>query len=523
MAATDAIFFLSFLFFLWFFCSFLVKSIRSHRNGGTKALNPPPSPPAIPFIGHLHLLGSVLAKSLHSLADKYGPFIQLRMGASECYVVSDANLAKEVLKTNELNFVSRLEFDTSDYNIYRGSGFITAPYNAYWRFMKKLCMTRLLSTTQLNQLVHIREQEMEKLVESLVETSKKGESCELKQALMTMTNNVICRMAMNTRCMGTENEARDIKKFVNQIVALGGKLSMGNVLGPLAKLDLFGHGRQLEKVLRKFDGLVEKIIKEHEEKQMNGAGSSLEGRDLMDILLEISQDPNAEMKLTKKEIKAFFLDVIIAGTDTSALTSQWILAELINHRRVFSKLREEINSVAGPNRLVKESDLPNLPYLQAVVKEALRLHPPSPIVLRECIEDCKINGYDLKGKTRMIVNVYTIQRDPSLWTDPEEFIPERFMVDSDKNPEQRQLDIRGQNFSYLPFGTGRRACPGSSLAYTVVQFTIATLVQCFDWEVKGGEKINMDEGSGFSMGMAHQLESYPITHFNPFSSNSKMA
>nr|TKR84112.1 cytochrome P450 93A3-like [Populus alba] len=204
-------------------------------------------------------------------------------------------------------------------------------------------------------------------------------------------------MSMSTRRLGdgANNEAREIKDLVLQVSLLGGKLSAGNVLGPLAKLDLFGHGRKLRIALDKFDRLVERIIKEHEEKEMKGTVRS-EG---MDILLEISRDPNAEMKLTKKEIKAFFL------------------VKLINHPKVFKKLRDEINSVVGPNRLVRESDIPNLPYLHTAVEETLRLHPPSPVVLRASIEDCEINGFDVKANTRMLVNVYTIQRDPNLWKD----------------------------------------------------------------------------------------------------------
>ncbi|KAJ6914402.1 hypothetical protein NC651_016615 [Populus alba x Populus x berolinensis] len=182
----------------------------------------------------------------------------------------------------------------------------------------------------------------------------------------------------------------------------------------------------------------------------------------------------------------------MAGTDTSALTIQWILAELINHQKIFNRLREEIDLVVGKKRLVKESDILNLPYLQAVVKETLRLHPPSPIILGQCAEDCKINGFDLKGKTRMLINPYSIQRDPNSWTDPEEFNPDRFMVDSNIN----QME---------PFGSGRRGCPASSLALVVVQAAIGALVQCFDWEVIGEGKINLQEDSGFSVGIASPL------------------
>ncbi|KAH8504958.1 hypothetical protein H0E87_012265 [Populus deltoides] len=291
--------------------------------------------------------------------------------------------------------------------------------------MKKLRMTRLLATSQLNQLVHVREEEIMKLVESLINISREGKSCNLKQEFITMTNNVICRMAMSTRCVEDDaNEAKKVKELVNQIVVLGGKLSAGNILGPSAKLDLFGHGRQLRNALEKFDRLVEKIIKEHEDqremKDMEGSG----WRDLMDILLAISGDSNAEMNLTRKDIKAFFLDIIMAGTDTSALTIQWITAELINHQKIFNRLREEI-------------DLAN------------------------------------------------------------------------------QMEVKGQMFNYLPFGSGRRGCPASSLALVVVQAAIGALVQCFDWEVIGEGKINLQEDSGFSMGIASPLVCCPITRFNP--------
>lgn len=212
---------------------------------------------------------------------------------------------------------------------------------------------------------------------------------------------------------------------------------------------------------------------------------------------------------------------MMAGTDTSAISVQWVIAELINHPKVFKKLRDEINSVVGPNRLVRESDIPNLPYLHTVVKETLRLHPPSPVVLRASIEDCQINGFDVKANTRMLVNVYTIQRDPNLWKDPEEFIPERFAANHNANSSQ--MEMKGQIFNFFPFGSGRRGCPGVTLALAVVQSSVAVLVQCFDWKAKDGEKIDMQEGSGFSMGMAKPLVCYPITHMNPFELGLDMA
>lgn len=188
------------------------------------------------------------------------------------------------------------------------------------------------------------------------------------------------------------------------------------------------------------------------------------------------------------------------------------MAELINHPKIYKKLREEINSVVSSSRLVKESDVPNLPYLQAVVKESLRLRTPVPIIQRECTEDCKINGFDIKAKDKILINAYAILRDPETWHNPDEFKPERFLVNANTN----SMESRGQDYGYLPFGGGRRVCIGSTHAYMLLHSTIGALVQCFDWKVKDGKKIDITVGSGFSGAMAPPLFCYPITRFDPF-------
>lgn len=191
------------------------------------------------------------------------------------------------------------------------------------------------------------------------------------------------------------------------------------------------------------------------------------------------------------------------------------MAVLINHPRVFKKLREEIQSTVGGSRLISESDIPNLPYLQAVVKEALRLHTPVPLLFRECTKDCTIDSYEVKAGTKVFMNTYAIMRDPGTWGDPDEFVPERFLANTEGAGGQLNW-MRDYDLGYLPFGGGRRACLGASHATTVVQATVGALTQCFDWKVKGGEKVDIDVTSGFSGAMARPLVCYPIAHFDPF-------
>ena len=232
--------------------------------------------------------------------------MQIRMGASSCVVVSNAAVAKEIFKTQDLNFSSRPEFGSSEYFIYRGSRFVMAQYGNYWRFMKKLCMTKLLAVPQLNHTVDIREEEVVKLVESVTKSSREGKACDLSHELTTLTNNTICRMAMSTRCSGSENEAEQIHAVVKQCLEVAGKLSVGDVLGPLKMLDFSGNGKKLLWAMERFDKLVERILKEHEAKVMDGKAGD-QKKDLMDILLETYRDPSAEVKITKKDIKSFLL------------------------------------------------------------------------------------------------------------------------------------------------------------------------------------------------------------------------
>lgn len=170
----------------------------------------------------------------------------------------------------------------------------------------------------------------------------------------------------------------------------------------------------------------------------------------------------------------------------------------------------------GSSRLLKESDVPKLPYLQAIVKETLRLHPGGPLLRRQCNIDTKINGYDIKTGTRIIINAYAIMRDPNTWSEPDKFIPGRFI------DQHAQMDFRGQDFHFLPFGSGRRACLGASHGLIVTHATIGALVQCFDWEVRDADKIDIKLVTGYSGAMALPFVCYPITHFDPFKVNAKI-
>ncbi|KAF8043834.1 hypothetical protein BT93_A1980 [Corymbia citriodora subsp. variegata] len=471
-----------------------------------KPVRSPPSPLALPLLGHFHLLSSALPKSLEALARRYGPLMQISIGSSHFLVASDATTAQQILRAHDVEFASKFVFAPSHHNIYKEAEFVNAPYGTYWKFMKRLCMTQLFAGPQIDRFSHIREDETMKLLRSLWKCHQVGEPCDLGTKLTAMSNNMLCRMAMSRGRSKSDDQAHEIREIVRDTMACGARLSFAEVHGPLKHIDLFGNGRRLRTALRRFDVLVEQIIKEYED----ASGQASDEKDVMDILLETYRDPNAEIRLTRDQIKHFFLDLLIAGVDTTSASMQWAIIELLKHPPKLKKLREEIDMVVGSTRLVNESDVANLPYLQAVVKETLRLHTPGPLLRRKCNSDCEINGYDIKAGTNILINAYAIMHDPGTWKDPDEFVPERFLAG---DGDDHRMELKGQDFHFLPFGSGRRACIGVNHAAIVLHTVIGGLIQCFD--LKGAEKVDIKLATGYSGATVNPLVCYPIGLLNP--------
>ncbi|CAI0446838.1 unnamed protein product [Linum tenue] len=491
-------------FTIAFLLHYLIRRFGRHHG------RDPPSPPGLPIIGHLHLIGSSFPKSFQALACRYGPLIRVRLGSEAYLVASSSAVAEEILKTNDACFLSKFETGPTHFNIYRGTGFITGPHGDYWRFMRKLCVTRLFGGAQFDRFNTIREQELAKLVKSLMKWSEEGRACDLNVELETLANNVVCKMMMRRRFLLSDRRCKEMRRMVSEIMDIAGKFGVNGLFGVLRKVDLFGYGRKLQEALWRYDDVLEEIMKDYEENSFGSSrtsGVEAEGdKDVMDILLETYRDENAQVKLTRKQIKHFIIELLMASIDTSAATLQWAMAELINRPNIFKKLREEIDSITGVDRLVKESDVQNLPYLRALVKESLRLHTAAPMIPRECSQDCKINGFNVKSKTRVLINAYAIMRDPDMWEDPDKFMPERFLLGGDD----------GHDFRFLPFGGGRRGCIGYTHVYMIMHTTMAALVQCFDWKVKDGEHVDISVALGFTGAMTPPLLCYPTARFHPF-------
>ncbi|KAL9840218.1 putative cytochrome P450 [Arabidopsis thaliana] len=443
----------------------------------------PPSPPSLPIIGHLHLLF------------RNSPLIIL---------VSSASVAYEIFRAHDVNVSSRGVAAIDESLLFGSSGIITAPYGDYWKFMKKLIATKLLRPQSLESSPGIRGEELTRFYNSLLDKARMTESVEISTEAMKLVNNTLCRMSMGRSFSEENGEAEKIRGLVGESYALTKKMFLASLLRkPLKKLRISLFEKEIMGVSDRLDELLERILVEHEEK----LHEEHQGTDMMDVLLAASGDENAEYNITRNHIKSFFVEIFIGATDTSVQTTQWTMAEILNHPNVLERLRKDIDSVVGKTRLIHETDLPNLPYLQAVVKEGLRLHPPGPLLVRTFQERCKIKGFYIPEKTTLVINAYAVMRDPDSWEDPDE----RFLSSS-----SGQEDEKEKPFKYLPFGGGRRGCPGGNLAYIFVGTAIGVMVQCFDWKIKG-DKVNMEETfEGMNLSMVHPLKCTPVLRSQPF-------
>ncbi|KAJ4795532.1 Cytochrome P450 superfamily protein [Rhynchospora pubera] len=471
----------------------LVKSITyiCHH----KKYNLPPGPKPWPIIGNLNLMGALPHQSIHELSKKYGPLMYLRFGSFPVVVGSSVELAKYFLKTHDVLFTDRPKTAAGKYTTYNCLDITWSQYGAYWRQARKICLVELFSPKRLVSYEYIRVEEMHNLLGELFRSS--GKVVMLKDFMSTFSLNVISRMVLGKRYLdkseGTIVPPEEFKRMLDELFLLNGVLNIGDLIPWLNFLDLQGYIKRMKTLSKKFDRILEHVLDEHNDRRLH-EGENFVARDMVDVLLQLADDPTLEVKLERDGIKGFIQDLIAGGTESSAVTVEWAFSELLKRPKIFNKATEELDRVVGQNRWVEEKDIHNLPYIEAIIKETMRLHPVAPMLApRQSREDATFNGYDIPKGTRVLVNVWTIGRDPTIWDNPNEFWPERFIGKS--------INVKGQDFELLPFGSGRRMCPGYSLGLKMIQMSIANLLHGFKWRLPDGVKeadLSMEEIFGLS-------------------------
>ncbi|XP_062102247.1 cytochrome P450 CYP82D47-like [Humulus lupulus] len=505
---------------LIFICYHLKKSSSSSTN--SQPISAPEAAGAWPIIGHLHLFGgkNLTHKTLGAMADKDGPIFTIKLGSHKVVVVNSGEMARDCFTIHDMAFSTRPTVVASKLLGYDYAMFGFAPYGAYWREMRKIATIELLSNPRLDLLKHIWSSEVETWARELYNKLCLEKGSEENRVLVDMkrwfgdlTSNISLRMIGGKRCFGETNtksgfgdgEAIRCRKVMRDFAYLFGVFVLADAIPFLGWWDLNGYKKAMKKTARELDILITGWLEEHKQKRklFGEKGNNKEEKDFMDVMLNILDDANVDGFDADTINKATCLNLMLAGSDTTMIALTWALSLLLNNPNKLQKAQEELDHIVGGERNVDESDIQNLVYLQAIIKETIRLYPPSPLVLRAAKEDCTLTcGYHVPKGARLMVNTWKIQRDERVWSDnSDEFEPERFLT------SHRDVDLRGKSFEMVSFGGGRRSCPGVSLALRMVHLGLARFLHGFEVSKKWPNKqVDMTESTGLTNLRATPLE-----------------
>ncbi|XP_047051749.1 cytochrome P450 71A1-like [Lolium rigidum] len=472
------------------FCYVIIKkAVGGSRN------TLPPSPPSIPLFGHLHLLGRLPHRSLRDLQARYGTdggLLFLQLGRRRTVVVSTAAAAADLYKNHDLAFASRVPSATV-HKLSLGSNNVSfAPYGDAWRRSKKLAVVHLLSPRRAASFGPVRAAEAAALVAGVRRAAEAGEAVELRELLYGYSNAVVTRAATGT----AGATAEEMKQLMVNSTALMSGLQLEDVLpDAAAKVVRWATGleKRLDRQVEAWDKFLSEMIAEHLEKNCGGVAGE---EDFLDVLLRLREEGTTGLELTDDRIKSIVQDMIFAGTETSSVTLEWAMAELIRNPGAMAMLRDEVARVSNGKPTIEEDDLSRMEYLKAVLKETLRLHPPAPLLVpHESTTAAVVQGYEIPAKTALFINAWAIGRDPTTWGDAaEEFRPERFLGGGNV----MGIDLRGNDYQLLPFGAGRRVCPAVNFVLPMLEIVLASLVGHFDWKLPIGTRLDMSERPGLT-------------------------
>lgn len=372
--------------------------------------------------------------------------------------------------------------------------------------LRRILTTELFSSRAIDLFLPARKQQVHGLLIDLYSASQTKTPVNLAEstfiASANLVSNLICSKSLFDK---TKKEGRELKEMAREALEVVGEPNIADLIPVLKVFDPQGLKRRLMKTAKKFDEFFDKLIDERLEERRKGVKINDNGRmDMLDVFLDYrSQKKDDELKeFSRVDIKGMLADMFIAGTDTTSSTVEWGMTEILKNSAIHTKLTTELDQVVGRHRLVEESDIPNLPYLQSTVKELFRVHPAVPLLIpRRNDQDCHISGFHIPKHTILLVNVWGMGQDPNIWADPMEFRPERF--------EGSDIDVKGQDFELLPFGSGRRVCVGMPLGHRMVHYTLASLLQAFEWEVEREMVEDVREKVGITLQKKRSLVGIP--------------
>ncbi|XP_019428972.1 PREDICTED: geraniol 8-hydroxylase-like isoform X2 [Lupinus angustifolius] len=447
--------------------------------------NLPPGPSLLTILGNLNEFWKKPQQTMAKLANVYGPIMCLKLGYSTSVIISSPDMAKEVLQTHDLLFSDRTipQVATSLNHDLLSLPFL--PVSPLWRDLRKICNNELFASKTLDASQDLRRKKLQQLLNDMNQISLSGEAVDVGIAAFKTCINFLSYTFVSEDFVQNVSKDDEYKDLVATLLKLTGTPNLVDLFPVFKIFDPQGLKRRTTSYLTKFfqilDSLINKRIKLREEKHY------VTNNDMLDTLLNISEQNNKMMD--KKKIRHFLLDLLVAGTDTTAYALERAMTELLYNPEIMTKAKKELEQTIGIGNPIDESDIARLPYLQAIIKETLRKYPPAPLLLpRKAKVDVQISGYTIPKGARVLINEWAIGRNPSYWENANSFSPERFIGST--------IDVKGQNFHLTPFGSGRRICPGTPLAIRMLHSMLGSLINTFDWKLENDmnpKDMNLDQ------------------------------
>ncbi|TMW94416.1 hypothetical protein EJD97_010308 [Solanum chilense] len=428
--------------------------------------------------------------------------MSLKIGQKTIVVISSSTMAKQVLQKQDLAFSNRFITNALQAHMYSKFSVACLPVCPQWRMLRKILNKSVFSSNKLDANEHLRSQKVKELIAYCAKCSQQGKALDICQAVFKTNFNLMCSTLFSKDLADPFSDSKvELKDMIWGVMNEAAKINLADYFPILEKIDLqrirYRANYHFGKLFKFLDDLIDERL---EEKQRSHG----EKNDVLEVLLNFSAENPKEMD--QNHIKSMLLDLLAGGTDSPITILEWAMSELVRQPEIMKKVQLELGEVIGKGKQVEESNIPKLPYLQFIVKETLRMHPPTPFLIpRKVVEqDVELCNYIIPKDSLILVNVWAIGRDPTFWKDPLVFRPERF--------QNLEVDVRGQDFELIPFGAGRRICPSLPLAMRLVQTMLGSLLNSFNWKLEGDiepKDLDMEETFSFISSKAHPLRVIP--------------